>query len=584
MNIKKILSLFLIIGLSEFSFAQSPKPPEGFRWVLFQQYSDEFNGNTLDHGKWRNSFPGWQGRPPAKFEPTAVTVENGTLQIKSGKYDTPQGSFTMYGGAVTSLKETAHYGYYEVKFKTSKIPMSTTFWLSNSKQPYTPTSCETDKYSQELDIVEAVGEPHGNVGFKTSMKSNTHHRYVACGASSETFYSQGATSAPLTSEVSADYHVYGAQWHDANSVTFYADGIEGATVAMDTSIDPHPFVRPMFMAMVTETYNWLTPYPTDAQLNNNAINTAYYDWVRSYRLVPIFDPEPETPQAKLVNGDFEFGNLENWIGWGNGIREVVTDNVYEGAYAAHIKGPGAHEQVVDLNPNTTYLLTCFAKIVGGKVILGVKHNSTPETVLGTKEVTNTAYEKTTLEFTTGTETNLKFYFFAHTDADEGFADHFELVEKNPPVPPAKPAIYAEDIAFEDLPIFNISDKKINVTYTYRANVDREIKFHLFDVDNNEVFATIISGLEGHGNNSVELNLPNILPNGVYSLEADIRPIGGEDDSVISSTVSGTTVGMLEYEKDAFLINMYPNPTNSTLHFKKKQPIRYYPFKKLCWAR
>jgi hypothetical protein len=40
----------------------------------------------------------------------------------------------------------------------------------------------------------------------------------------------------------------------------------------------------MYMHLVTETYNWETP-PTVEELNNDEINTTYYDWVRSYKLV-----------------------------------------------------------------------------------------------------------------------------------------------------------------------------------------------------------------------------------------------------------------------------------------------------------
>ena len=291
---KKLILLFLLFVFFIELKAQAPKPEVGFRWVLQEQFSDEFDGNTLDTSKWMNSFyTGWQGRPPAKFEPSAVSVLNGTMQIKSGKLVTPQGNYIMYGGAVTSITEAAHYGYYEVKLKASKIAMSSTFWLSNSKQDYTPSSCTDDRYSQELDVVEAVGDTRNTyASFKSKMKSNTHYRYIQCGETDETFYSIGADSETLSSEVWENYHTYGMHWQDDQSATFYADGNLGDTVLFNTTIDANPFDRSMFIAMVTETYNWLTPYPTDAELNNDAINTTYYDWVRSYRLVPIFDAEP----------------------------------------------------------------------------------------------------------------------------------------------------------------------------------------------------------------------------------------------------------------------------------------------------
>ncbi len=564
MNKLFFLILFVIISIN--AKAQPPEPPTGFRWVLYEQYSDEFNGTSLDVTKWKNSFTNWQGRVPAKFEPTAVSVQSGNMQIKSGKYGTPQGAYTMYGGAVTSVKETAHYGYYECRFKSSKIAMSTTFWLSNSKKDYTPTGCATDKYSQELDIAEAAGDTRNTFpSFRQKMKSNTHHRYIPCGASSETFYSSGTDSALLSSEVWEDYHTYGVQWHDTQSATFYSDGRLGETVLFNTTIDANPFDRPMFMAMVTETYNWLTPYPTDAELNNNAINTAYYDWVRSYRLVPIFDPESVNPADGLENAGFEYGNLTNWIGWGSGTRTVNTNAPYQGSYAAYIKGAGAHERIVNLKSNTTYLLKSYIKVLGGKIILGAKENNVAETVLASVNITSPTYQQATLEFTTGTETSVKFYFYAQTTSDEAYGDNFEIIEKNPPV---KAPVFTEDINFNSTPILSNATQTLMISYNYKANLNRDIKFRVFDFGNSEVYSTTINGLEGYGNHDITLSLGSTLPNGNYTVVADIRPEGGNDAQIIDTkTSSQLTLSLTDISKNDFNIELFPNPASTLVHIK-----------------
>ena len=41
----------------------------------------------------------------------------------------------------------------------------------------------------------------------------------------------------------------------------------------------------MHVNLVTETYDWETP-PTVEELNDDSINTTYYDWSRAYVLVP----------------------------------------------------------------------------------------------------------------------------------------------------------------------------------------------------------------------------------------------------------------------------------------------------------
>jgi len=52
--------------------------------------------------------------------------------------------------------------------------------------------------------------------------------------------------------------------------------------------------------MVSETYTWQEklikeipgdqqPYPTDIELDDTSINTALYDYVRSYELIPVLN-------------------------------------------------------------------------------------------------------------------------------------------------------------------------------------------------------------------------------------------------------------------------------------------------------
>ena len=147
--------------------AVPPVAPEGFRWVLQPEYSDEFDGTQLDEEKWHNYYPGWEGRAPAKFVPEALSVKNGLLRIQSGVLKNPDRDYTMYGGAVVSKKSEALYGYYECSAKASRINMSTTFWMSNGKEPYLRTEDVTDdSYSQELDIQEAIGGSKEHPGFR----------------------------------------------------------------------------------------------------------------------------------------------------------------------------------------------------------------------------------------------------------------------------------------------------------------------------------------------------------------------------------------------------------------------------------
>ncbi|MFY0598465.1 MAG: T9SS type A sorting domain-containing protein [Cyclobacteriaceae bacterium] len=308
------LIILILCVLSFNAFSEPPEPPLGFRWVLNLPFSDEFNGTELDGTKWRDYFDGWQGRTPARFKPYTVSVSDGNMQIKNGVLSPAEGNYTIAGGAVQSLSDQAYYGYYECRFKASRIMMSTTFWLSNRKVKLDETSCTTDTYSQELDISEVVGASAGK--FEENMNSNTHYRHVPCGENQEIFYSNG-TSSKLDSKVWEDYHTYACWWVDANSAKFYADDEFTASVDFNTTIDDtDPFDRPMKVNMVTETYDWATPYPSADDLNNDAINTSYYDWIRSYELVRVDEEVADQPSALPEIYDEQVEFIGEYLGLG----------------------------------------------------------------------------------------------------------------------------------------------------------------------------------------------------------------------------------------------------------------------------
>ncbi|BAX78479.1 family 16 glycosylhydrolase [Labilibaculum antarcticum] len=301
--IRKYSLLLLFLFIMGAVSADPPIPPKGYRWVLNGTFSDEFNGNKLDSKKWHDTFNGWEGRAPAMFVPEAISVKNGNLEIKSGVLDKPVKDYTIYGGAVSSKSFDAYYGYYECRAKASKIAMSTTFWMSNDKVPYADTEDTRDSYSQELDIQECIGGGTVHAKFRNGMNSNTHFRYVKPGEQKETFMSKG-TGTTLNSEVSDEFHTYGAWWKNDKEVVFYADNQLADSVQFRTDISSHPFDRPMKINMVTETYDW-QPAPAKDDLLNDSINTAFYDWVRSYQLIKVDQKIKSTYNESIFNENIE---------------------------------------------------------------------------------------------------------------------------------------------------------------------------------------------------------------------------------------------------------------------------------------
>ena len=95
-----------------------PEAPEGYKWVVNEDYTDEFNGKRLNAAKWHAKSPYWtNGRPPATFKAENVSVKKGCLRIintvlspTEGLDGKPGDKYRLAGGAVASVKNQAHYG------------------------------------------------------------------------------------------------------------------------------------------------------------------------------------------------------------------------------------------------------------------------------------------------------------------------------------------------------------------------------------------------------------------------------------------------------------------------------------------
>lgn len=519
----KLILPFLTILTTVFStetMAQPPEPEEGSRWILNDPLSDEFNGTSLDHAKWWDYAPNWVGRPPGIFLPSQVSVQDGCLVLRNKKLDEPMivngKTFTIAGGAVNTRSNDAFYGYYECSMKASRIRMSSTFWMSGSGAPG-PDPCTGDRYSLELDIQECVGGFSGKM--TNSMNSNSHYKYTDCNGNVETFSSGNTIEGDRN--LADTFFVYGAHWIDANKAELYFNGKYGGRINFKTNASDKPFDRPMHINMVTETYDWVRPLPTDEDLADSSINATYIDWVRSYLKVPVdFMPDAD---ALVKNGGFETGDFSNWSGWGGNPLEVVSGNQYSGDYCVHIKGPGAPEYEVALKRNTAYVLSCYGKVVSGTIMFGIKDIN--DQYYGTVDFTGSGYEKKTIEFTTGMTAGLKFYFYAPGSGDEGYADDFELVEKFPEEEEVEETVmFNETIRLSETPNEKTAGSELDFLITYMANADREINLQLLNPAGILVGQKKYSALAGYGKKRFSFSLDSTpTPGYGYRLLADIRP-------------------------------------------------------------
>jgi len=142
--------------------------------------------------------------------------------------------------------------------------------------------------------------------------------------------------------------------------------------------------------------------------------------------------EPIATRTNLIaNSGFESGER----GWQGAV--AVSDDKQSGKRAAILKVPGSIEQTVKLKPNTTYVLSAWAKSPATNqkdkwynAYLGVK--------IDDNEVANTRfffpdYHQKSLEFTTGSDASSAVIFFTNQPhGNVAVIDDVELVESSQP--------------------------------------------------------------------------------------------------------------------------------------------------------
>ncbi len=288
--------------------ANLPTAPEGYRWVANQEFCDEFNGDDLDETMWHRKSPHWtNGRPPATFKAEAVSVKDGYLRLTNYVLDSPEGNdgkpgdkYLYAGGAVASKSEAAWYGYYETSMKASQTTMSSTFWLKVHPAPTIEVDENGESHKittyQEIDIMETVGvispemaaKGPGLAKWNRLMNSNVWYGHRIDDAAPKPGSAGKRVDIVNTeTEPSADaFHRYGCWWVDANTVKLYYDGKYMYTIKASTEFTETPLEHPMFMHLVSETYDW-APGVNAEQLADKEKATTLYDWVRSYKLEKI---------------------------------------------------------------------------------------------------------------------------------------------------------------------------------------------------------------------------------------------------------------------------------------------------------
>jgi hypothetical protein len=187
------------------------------RWILDRQFSDDFDGATLNASRWHvNNATGTDslGRKPALFTPDNAYVDNGNLNIVFRKQSVPQKyvrlGFHGYTSAMVRTLERSYYGYYEARAKPMDSAGSSAFWLAWTGLVDNAT---------EIDIFE-IGGKTKNATFDHLYNMNAH---VWATPHSTAHLSDGSSwISPW--RLASTFHVYGFDWQP-DTLRWYVDGV-----------------------------------------------------------------------------------------------------------------------------------------------------------------------------------------------------------------------------------------------------------------------------------------------------------------------------------------------------------------------
>lgn len=357
-------------------------------------WSDEFNGNSLDHGKWSVGVP-WNGPDGSNrlqdnnnlgyIQDSNVVVSDGTLKLIANKQDVTGSSGRVFhyteGAIHTANSFSTAYGYFEIN---AQLPTGAgagiwpAFWMLGNGWP------------PEDDVAE----------FETG--SNRLHQGLAYGSADGVHWNDINTYTPLPT----GFHSYGMEWGPGYQI-FNVDGhimhtVRGSFVPGDS----------MYM-LLNNAISAVRP-PNASTVFPNALEV---DYVRVYK---------RTGGPIIENGGFEGGDLGLWTR--ASTAEVVAGNAQEGSYALQTTGATSSvaQTITGLSPNTSYVVTAWDKVSGpgNGARVGVKDSGGADAFVDT---TSTDYAPASVTFTTGpSNTTATVYGMQTAGNGNAWFDNFQL--------------------------------------------------------------------------------------------------------------------------------------------------------------
>ena len=424
-SLRLCVSLFLI-GVVRADTLPLSDPNNTGGWVLNESVSDEFNGTSLDVGKWNNlgldgDYHGeWKGIAPSQYDPANVSVNDGLLTItcrwnpEFAFFQGNSGSGYQYGkpapvttAALTS-KAKFKFGYMEMRCRAADGPVSSSFWTTGS--------------GGELDVFEHFGQKPADNYSARRFQASFHDWRKGSPTIGKRIWTNDHQ---LDFRVADDFHVYALEW-DENYVKMYIDGRLVNCVTKQEMGDKWVVSNEQKVWIDSETFDWeVKPVALKAEDFGEG-RKFIVDYCRIWqRTQPSAGCEPRS--NLLANAGFESG-LSSWTG-----TAVASTDVKSGNAAAALEASGVMEQTVSVKANTTYILSAWAKSPGTNqrnlwfnAVLGVRGHGNAET---DTRFFFPYYHQKSLQFTTGpSATTAVIYFTNRPQGKQAIIDDIQLVE------------------------------------------------------------------------------------------------------------------------------------------------------------
>lgn len=239
--------MLAILMLAIAGHGHAAPPGQAANWKKIEEFSDEFDGTTVDSSKWYPLNPKWAGRPPSQFTKENVLIRDGNLVILGTKVDSSSPLYqkgTRYLTGTLKSQRPIRYGYFEIKAKIAKSRISSAFWLyDHSKVTWT-----------EIDVFELCGKPPCSDIFHTNLHARLDDR------SSGTLTDKAWPEKFRASELLEDGRlVAGLEW-DADWVRWY---VNGKLIRQSRNTNWH---APLFIVIDSEVFTKWFGDPNDNEL------------------------------------------------------------------------------------------------------------------------------------------------------------------------------------------------------------------------------------------------------------------------------------------------------------------------------